>query len=90
MLIALAFALLATPLATAEHLFLATSYGTVVCLDTATGKEIMAVFDRLHREGNTIIMVTHEAHIAEFAERVIHILDGKIEREERRTKTGIQ
>ncbi len=56
-------------------------------LDTATGKEIMAVFDTLHQQGNTIIMVTHEAHIAEYANRVIHILDGKIEREERRTKS---
>lgn len=56
-------------------------------LDTATGKEIMAVFDTLHQQGNTIIMVTHEAHIAEYAHRVIHILDGKIEREERRTKS---
>jgi len=56
-------------------------------LDTATGKEIMAVFDNLHKQGNTIIMVTHEAHIAAYADRVIHILDGKIEREERRTKS---
>ncbi len=59
-------------------------------LDTATGKEIMAVFDRLHQEGNTIIMVTHEAHIAECAERVIYILDGKIEREEHREKVPVR
>lgn len=56
-------------------------------LDTATGKEIMAVFDTLHQNGNTIIMVTHEAHIAAYANRVIYILDGKIEREERRTES---
>ncbi|MFH1892979.1 MAG: ABC transporter ATP-binding protein [Candidatus Zixiibacteriota bacterium] len=53
-------------------------------LDTATGEEIMNVFDSLHQQGHTIIMVTHEKHIAERAERAIHILDGKIEREERR------
>jgi putative ABC transport system ATP-binding protein len=58
-------------------------------LDTATGKEIMSVFDRLHRQGNTIIMVTHEAHIAEYAERVVYLLDGHIEREERRVKTTV-
>jgi putative ABC transport system ATP-binding protein len=49
----------------------------------------MAVFDRLHGQGNTIIMVTHEAHIAEYAERVIYLLDGRIEREERRSKTAV-
>ncbi|MBU1318741.1 MAG: ABC transporter ATP-binding protein [candidate division Zixibacteria bacterium] len=53
-------------------------------LDTATGEEIMNVFDSLHQQGHTIIMVTHEKHIAERAERAIHILDGKVEREERR------
>lgn len=54
-------------------------------LDTATGEEIMNVFDNLHQQGHTIIMVTHEKHIAQRAQRVIYILDGKIEREERRT-----
>lgn len=58
-------------------------------LDTATGKEIMGVFDRLHRQGNTIIMVTHEAHIAEYAERVVYLLDGQIERDERRARTTV-
>lgn len=58
-------------------------------LDTATGKEIMGVFDRLHRQGNTIIMVTHEAHIAEYAERVVYLLDGHIERDERRARTMV-
>ncbi len=57
-------------------------------LDTATGKEIMAVFNRLHQQGNTIIMVTHEAHVAECANRIVYILDGKIERDERRTETA--
>jgi putative ABC transport system ATP-binding protein len=51
-------------------------------LDTATGNEIMALFERLHNEGNTIILVTHEHDIALHAHRVIHIRDGKIERDE--------
>src|ERR1700678_2716325 len=51
-------------------------------LDTATGNDIMALFQRLHDEGNTIILVTHEHDIALHAHRVIHIRDGKIERDE--------
>ena len=52
-------------------------------LDTATGNEIMALFDRLHAQGNTIILVTHEHDIAMRAHRIIHIRDGKVERDER-------
>lgn len=51
-------------------------------LDTRTGKEIMALFERLHREKNTIILVTHEREIAEHADRVIHLRDGQIECDE--------
>ena len=47
-------------------------------LDSKTGEEIMALFDDLHRRGNTIVLVTHEADIAEYAHRVVHIRDGKI------------
>jgi putative ABC transport system ATP-binding protein len=50
-------------------------------LDTKTGDEIMGVFARLHLNGNTIIVVTHESEIALHANRVIHIRDGKIEKE---------
>ncbi|HXJ40397.1 MAG TPA: ABC transporter ATP-binding protein [Bryobacteraceae bacterium] len=51
-------------------------------LDSATGNEIMALFQRLHGEGNTIILVTHEHDIALHAHRVISIRDGKVERDE--------
>lgn len=52
-------------------------------LDTATGKDIMQLLDDLHQQGNTIMVVTHEAEVAEFADRVIHVRDGRVEKEER-------
>jgi putative ABC transport system ATP-binding protein len=52
-------------------------------LDTATGNEIMALFERLYQAGNTIILVTHEHDIALHAHRVIHVRDGKVERDEK-------
>jgi len=52
-------------------------------LDTATGNDIMALFAKLHKEGNTIVLVTHEHDIAMHAHRVIHIRDGKVERDEK-------
>jgi putative ABC transport system ATP-binding protein len=51
-------------------------------LDTKTGNEIMALFERLHSEGNTIVLVTHEPDIAAHAHRIIHIRDGKVDRDE--------
>lgn len=51
-------------------------------LDSRTSTEIMALFNRLHEAGNTIIVVTHEADIANLAHRIIHILDGKIHSDE--------
>ncbi len=51
-------------------------------LDTATGGEIMALFERLYQQGNTIVLVTHEHDIALHAHRVIHIRDGKVEKDE--------
>jgi putative ABC transport system ATP-binding protein len=47
-------------------------------LDSKTGDEIMALFDDLHARGNTIVLVTHEPDIAEYAHRVVHIRDGAI------------
>jgi putative ABC transport system ATP-binding protein len=51
-------------------------------LDSQTGVEIMALFQRLHDQGNTIVLVTHEHDIALHAHRIIHIRDGKVERDE--------
>jgi len=48
-------------------------------LDSTTGAEIMAIFDRLHAEGNTILLVTHEESVAGHAHRVIRLRDGIIE-----------
>jgi len=52
-------------------------------LDSATGEEIMSLFERLYQSGNTIVLVTHERDIAAHAHRIIHVRDGKIERDER-------
>ncbi|MBL8125825.1 MAG: ABC transporter ATP-binding protein [Pyrinomonadaceae bacterium] len=52
-------------------------------LDTKTSYEIMELFEKLHQEGNTIILVTHEHDIAERAHRIITIRDGKIEKDEK-------
>lgn len=52
-------------------------------LDSKTGEEIMALFENLHRQGNTIILVTHEMDIAQHAHRVIFIRDGKIASDEK-------
>jgi putative ABC transport system ATP-binding protein len=51
-------------------------------LDSATSSEIMAIFDVLHKNGNTIILVTHESDIAAHAHRVIRLFDGKIASDE--------
>jgi len=52
-------------------------------LDSTTGEEIMKLLDRLHEAGNTIVLVTHEHDIAAHAHRILHIRDGKIDRDER-------
>ena len=53
-------------------------------LDSATGEEIMRLFGKLHTDGHTIILVTHEREVADHAHRTIHIRDGKIESDEKR------
>jgi putative ABC transport system ATP-binding protein len=52
-------------------------------LDSATGEEIMEIFDSLHADGQTIIVVTHEEHIARHCDRVIRLRDGYVESDER-------
>jgi putative ABC transport system ATP-binding protein len=47
-------------------------------LDSATGEEIMHLFDQLHGEGNTLIVVTHEQHIADHADRTVRLSDGNV------------
>ena len=51
-------------------------------LDSQTGEEIMGLFGRLHEQGNTIILVTHESDIAKHAHHIIHIRDGRVESDE--------
>jgi putative ABC transport system ATP-binding protein len=53
-------------------------------LDSKTGLEIMGLFEKLHQTGNTIVLVTHEADVAAYAYRTIHIRDGKVENDVRR------
>ena len=52
-------------------------------LDTAIGNDIMNLFEKLYEQGNTIVLVTHEHDIAMHAHRIIHIRDGKVERDEK-------
>jgi len=47
-------------------------------LDSSTGNEIMKLFDHLHEQGNTLIVVTHEKHVADHAQRVVRLSDGDI------------
>jgi putative ABC transport system ATP-binding protein len=53
-------------------------------LDSATGEEILAIFDELNRRGNTLLVVTHEEDVAAHAKRVIRLRDGRIEKDTRR------
>ncbi len=53
-------------------------------LDSKTGNEILNLFHKIHQDGNTIIMVTHDPGIARQAQRIIHIKDGKVEKEEKK------
>jgi putative ABC transport system ATP-binding protein len=51
-------------------------------LDSKSGVEILGILDNLHKEGKTLIVVTHDENIANKAQRTIHLLDGQIERQE--------
>jgi putative ABC transport system ATP-binding protein len=52
-------------------------------LDSVSGREVMQIFSRLNVAGRTIVMITHEADIAEYAKRVIHLVDGRIDSDRR-------
>ncbi|MSO82208.1 MAG: ABC transporter ATP-binding protein [Acidobacteria bacterium] len=57
-------------------------------LDSKTGAEIMALFARLHQAGNTILLVTHEADVAAFAHRILHLKDGQVEKDVKALRDG--
>ena len=57
-------------------------------LDTKTSIEIMALFNEIHARGNTVVLVTHEPDIAEYAHRVVRLRDGRVESDERQVPTG--
>lgn len=56
-------------------------------LDTASSDEVMAIFKKLHREGRTVILVTHENDVAERAERIIRMKDGQVVSDDRRAQS---
>lgn len=56
-------------------------------LDSQSGEEVMSAFKRLHEQGKTIIVVTHDPEVAKYADRIIQVKDGQIKREEVRNKT---
>jgi putative ABC transport system ATP-binding protein len=59
-------------------------------LDSKTGVEIMALFERLHAAGNTIVLVTHEADVASHSHRQIVIRDGRVEKDFRQAPAQLQ
>jgi len=56
-------------------------------LDSKTGEGILELFQKLHRQGHTLIVVTHEKYVSAYAQRIIHLKDGLIEQDERRNRT---
>jgi len=56
-------------------------------LDSRTGEEILGIFKALHEEGNTVVLITHEASIAQYARPIIRILDGRIDTDEAQQKS---
>jgi len=56
-------------------------------LDSKTGEGILELFQKLHQEGHTLIVVTHERYVSEYAQRIIHLRDGVLEQDERRNRS---
>jgi putative ABC transport system ATP-binding protein len=59
-------------------------------LDSATGKEVLKLFSQLKEMGNTIVMITHDMHVASYAERVVNIIDGELFENEVAEKESVQ
>ena len=59
-------------------------------LDSTTGHEVLTEFRRLHSQGQTIVLVTHDPNVAARADRVIHMLDGRIEEDSDRTRETVE
>jgi putative ABC transport system ATP-binding protein len=57
-------------------------------LDTHTGSEILELFEKLHREGNTIVLVTHDSEVSAHSQRIIRLRDGKVEEDRMNPRTG--
>ena len=47
-------------------------------LDTTTGREVLELFHELHKNGHTIVMITHDLNVAKNAERIVYIVDGEV------------
>ena len=58
-------------------------------LDSKTGAEIMILFARLHQAGNTIVLVTHEADVAAYAHRTLHLRDGQVEKDVQERRAAV-
>ena len=47
-------------------------------LDSASGRDVLNLFEKLHGMGNTIVMITHDLNVAQYARRIVHIVDGRL------------
>jgi ABC-type lipoprotein export system ATPase subunit len=59
-------------------------------LDTASGQQVMEILSEMHRDGRTVVLITHDKDIANFAKRRIYLRDGKIERDESNAEAAVR